>query len=110
MPRFPRYGPGAICPLLAWLILAVFLASCTGDDASATNPGPGESVMSHVHLEPPKSRGERVRNGAITGQAVATIIAIGLGGAFAWRRGYLFRLGQPYVTIDHTITHRRVSN
>lgn len=42
-------------------------------------------------------------------QGVATIIAIVLGGIFAWRRGLIFRHEQPHVTISHNVTHRRVS-
>lgn len=43
-------------------------------------------------------------------QAVVTIIAIMLGGLFAWRRGFIFRQWQPHVTISHDVTHRRVSS
>ncbi len=43
-------------------------------------------------------------------QAVAAVIAIGLGGVFAWRRGFLFRYGQPHLTISHEVTHRRISD
>ena len=42
-------------------------------------------------------------------QGVATIIAIVLGGFFAWRRGFIFRHWQPHVTISHDVTHRQVS-
>ena len=42
-------------------------------------------------------------------QAIAAVIAIGLGGIFAWRRGLLFRYGQPHLTISHEVTHRTVS-
>ena len=42
-------------------------------------------------------------------QGGATIIAIVLGGIFAWRRGLIFRHWQPHVTISHDVTHRRVS-
>ena len=42
-------------------------------------------------------------------QGVVTIIAIVLGGIFAWRRGFIFRHWQPHVTISHDVTHRRVS-
>lgn len=42
-------------------------------------------------------------------QGVATIIAIILGGIFAWRRGFIFRHWQPHVTISHDVTHRQVS-
>ena len=43
-------------------------------------------------------------------QAIAAVIAIGLGGVFAWRRGFLFRYGQPHLTISHEVTHRRISD
>ena len=43
-------------------------------------------------------------------QAGATVIAIMLGGLFAWRRGFIFRHEQPHVSILHEITHRRVSD
>ena len=41
-------------------------------------------------------------------QAVATIIALALGGIFAWRRGFIFRHQQPHVTISHDVTHRPI--
>ena len=96
--------------LLTGFIIVLFTISCVGESAPGTDPNLNESVSPHVHLEAPKSRWDLARNAAIAGQAVATIIAIGLGGMFAWRRGYLFRVGQPYVTIAHDITHRRVSD
>ena len=43
-------------------------------------------------------------------QAVATIIAIVLGGIFAWRRGFIFRHEQPHVTISHDVTHRQIGH
>ena len=43
-------------------------------------------------------------------QGVATIIAIVLGGIFAWRRGLIFRHEQPHVTISHDVTHRRIGH
>lgn len=43
-------------------------------------------------------------------QGVATIIAIVLGGFFAWRRGLIFRHGQPHVTISHDVTHRQIGH
>ncbi len=110
MLPFPGSGSyRAAISILAGLVLAGFLVSCVGESALATDPNLREPTVPHVHLEAPESRWDRARNAAIIGQAVATIIAIGLGGAFAWRRGYLFRTGQPYVTISHEITHRQVS-
>ena len=46
---------------------------------------------------------------ARTAAAIATVIAVALGGIFAWRRGIIFRQEQPHITIAHEITHRRVS-
>ena len=43
-------------------------------------------------------------------QAVATIIALALGGIFAWRRGFIFRYQQPHVTISHDVTHRPIGH
>ncbi len=43
-------------------------------------------------------------------QGVATVIAIVLGGIFAWRRGFIFRYEQPHVTISHDVTHREISH
>ena len=43
-------------------------------------------------------------------QAVATVIAIVLGGITAWRQCFIFRLEQPHVTISHDITHRLIGH
>ena len=43
-------------------------------------------------------------------QAVATIIALALGGIFAWRRGLIFRHQQPHVTISHNVTNRHIGH
>ena len=43
-------------------------------------------------------------------QAVATIIAIVLGGIFAWWRGFIFRHEQPHVTVSHDVTHRQIGH
>lgn len=97
--------------ILAALILALFAIACAGEPGAAPEQGGASSTDASggQPVAAPKSIGARVQNGAIIGQAVATIIAIGLGGVFAWRRGYLFRHGQPHITIDHQITYRSVS-
>ena len=43
-------------------------------------------------------------------QAIATVIALTLGGIFAWRRGFIFRHQQPHVTISHDVTHRHIGH
>ncbi len=111
MMRFLRPGAyRATNVILAGFILILSTVSCVGESTAGVDPNLSESVSRHVHLEAPKSRWDLARDAAIAGQAMATIIAIGLGGVFAWRRGYLFRTGQPYITIAHEITHRRVSD
>ena len=97
---------------LVVLLLSLSAVACAGqwgvtDEQSAARLG--VSAGDEQPAPASKTIGERVRNGALIGQAVATIIAIGLGGVFAWRRGFLFRHGQPHITIDHQITHRPVS-
>ena len=96
---------------MASLVVVVFAVACISlpsvDDEASTAAATDEAGKQLPAAS--KSTGERIRNGAIVGQAMATIIAIGLGGVFAWRRGYLFRYGQPHITIAHKITHRQVS-
>lgn len=97
--------------ILASLVVAVFAVACSSL-LSIDDEAGGATATDAVGKQPPaasRSIGERTRNWAIVGQAAATIIAIGLGGIFAWRRGYLFRYGQPHITIAHEITHRQVS-
>ena len=43
-------------------------------------------------------------------QAIAAVIALVLGGIFAWRRGFIFRHQQPHVTISHDVTHRPIGH
>ena len=43
-------------------------------------------------------------------QAIATLIALTLGGIFAWRRGFIFRYQQPHITISHDVTHRHLGH
>lgn len=43
-------------------------------------------------------------------QAIATVIALALGGIFAWRRGFIFRYQQPHVTISHDVTNRHIGH
>ena len=57
----------------------------------------------------PESLAKSFNLWAVAAQAAFTSAAIVVGGIFAWRRGYIFRLGQPHLTIDHDVTHRQVS-
>ena len=57
----------------------------------------------------PESLAKSFNLWTVAAQAVFTSAAIVVGGIFAWRRGYLFRIGQPHLTITHNVTHRQVS-
>ena len=57
----------------------------------------------------PESLAKSFNLWTVAAQAVLTTVAIVAGGIFAWRRGYIFRLGQPHLTIAHDVTHRQVS-
>ena len=57
----------------------------------------------------PESLAKSFNLWAVAAQAAFTSAAIVVGGIFAWRRGYLFRIGQPHLTIAHDVTHRQVS-
>ena len=98
--------------ILTALLLGVFAVACVGQWSGAAEQEAATTTAGAASGGRPaasKSFGERVQNGAIIGQAVATIVAIGLGGFFAWRRGIIFRQEQPHITITHDITHRLVS-
>ena len=50
----------------------------------------------------------RVRDWSRIVQSVATVLAIGLGGVFAWRNSQIFRAKAPHVSIEHEVSHRFV--
>ena len=99
-----------------FLLLVVTIMGCAqspspessvAGSAFVGNDGQGETTGS-AHMDP-NPLNEKVRNWALTSQAVVTMIAVSVGGWFAWRNRHLFRFGQPHLTISHEITHRRVS-
>ena len=57
----------------------------------------------------PESLAKSFNLWTVAAQAILTSVAIVAGAIFAWRRGYIFRLGQPHLTITHDVTHRQVS-
>ena len=90
----------ALAIALVMVIAGFFFAFTSGvAEAQGTEPATTGlvSVVDDIHLW------------VSIAQGVATIIAIVLGGIFAWQRGFIFRHWQPHVTISHDVTHRRVS-
>ena len=85
--------------VLALLVVGIASLACAGD-ASTQSPGASESRTPIAD--------QAFRWGGFA-QAIATVVAIGLGGFFAWRRGIIFRQEKPHLTITHEITHRQVS-
>lgn len=75
--------------------LSTGLTQAQGTEPATTAP---VSITNNVHLW------------VSIAQGVATVIAIVLGGFFAWRRGFIFRHEQPHVTISHDVTHRRIGH
>ena len=51
---------------------------------------------------------EALTNAAEFVVALATVAAIIIGGAFAWRNLWWLRTFQPHITISHAVTHRRI--
>ena len=101
--------------LVLSVCLAIALGSCV--QSSPPQPSASGSVADSVdegreNSEPQidsSSNAELFKNWTSGIQALATVVALILGGWFAWRNKHLFRYGQPHLTISHDISHRRVS-
>ena len=50
------------------------------------------------------------KDASSTVQAIGTIVAISVGGAFAFYRLQVFRSFEPHLTISHTVSHRPVGS
>ena len=105
---------------VALLALSIFLVlapiSCV--QSSPSQPSVGSSVADSVGGQGQEnhetstgsiSNSQTFRNWATGFQALATLVAVVVGGWFAWRNRHLFRYGQPHLTIGHEISHRQVS-
>lgn len=80
-----------------WCCLALLVGSTVAQGNES--PGSGSASMT-----------DNVLSWARIAQAVATAIALVLGGIFAWRRGFIFRHQQPHVTVSHDVTHRHIGH
>ena len=108
--RFSRFRSHlAASGILVGFLFVLLTASCAGKVPAEDNSRDA-NVPTSENSGASNPLGQRVQNAAIIAQALVTIIAMGFGGAYAWRKGYIFRQGQPYVTISHDITHRSVSD
>ena len=105
---------------VALLAVSIFLVltpiSCV--QSSPSQPSVGSSVADSVGGQGQEnhetstgsiSNSQTFRNWATGFQALATLVAVVVGGWFAWRNRHLFRYGQPHLTISHEISHRQVS-
>ena len=83
-------------PVMAF-VLAGSVGMVAAHDGPATAGGETAAVGGGIYLW------------AGIAQAAATVVAVALGGVFAWRQGIIFRQGKPHISIVHSITHRQIS-
>ena len=91
-------------------LVAAAAAACLAVPAGTASPQGPESDQTPEGSERavPASITDRLKDGSTIAQAVATVVAIGVGGLFAWRNAQIFRARAPHVTISHEVSHRFV--
>ena len=96
--------------VMATLVVAATAACLAGPAGTASLQGPESDQSPHGGSEraAPASVTDRLKDGSTIAQAVATVVAIGVGGLFAWRNAQIFRARAPHVTISHEVSHRFV--
>ena len=96
--------------VMATLVVAATAACLAGPAGTASLQGPESDQSPHGGSERPASATitDRLKDGSAIAQAVATVVAIGVGGLFAWRNAQIFRARAPHVTISHEVSHRFV--
>ena len=95
---------------MATLVVAA-TAACLAGPAGTASPQAPESDQSPPggsERAAPASVTGRLKDGSAIAQAVATVVAIGVGGLFAWRNAQIFRARATHVTISHEVSHRFV--
>ena len=96
--------------VMATLVVAATAACLVGPAGTASPQGIESDQSPHGGSERavPASITGRLKDGSAIAQAVATVVAIGVGGLFAWRNAQIFRARAPHVTISHEVSHRFV--
>ena len=96
--------------VMATLVVAATAACLVGPAGTASSQGPESDQSPHGGSERAASASvtDRLKDGSAIAQAVATVVAIGVGGLFAWRNAQIFRARAPHVTISHEVSHRFV--
>ena len=102
--------PAVRSAVLAALVVAATAACLAGPAGTASSQGPEADQSPHGGSERAVSASitDRLKDGSAIAQAVATVIAIGVGGLFTWRNAQIFRARAPHVTISHEVSHRFV--
>ena len=80
----------------------------SGGNGIAAGPRVRSVAARRLRAGRPASITDRLKDGSAIAQAVATVVAIGVGGLFAWRNAQIFRARAPHVTISHEVSHRFV--
>ena len=102
--------PAVRSAVMATLVVAATAACLVGPAGTASLQGPESDQSPHGGSERPASATitDRLKDGSAIAQAAATVVAIGVGGLFAWRNAQIFRARAPHVTISHEVSHRFV--
>ena len=102
--------PAVRSAVMATLVVAAAAACLAVPAGTASSQGPESDQSPHGGSERtvPDSVTGRLKDGSAIAQAVATVVAIGVGGLFAWRNAQIFRARAPHVTISHEVSHRFV--
>ena len=100
--------PAVRSAVMAALVMAATAACLAGPAGTASPQGIESDQSPPGGSERAASVTGRLKDGSAIAQAVAAVVAIGVGGLFAWRNSQIFRARAPHVTISHEVSHRFV--
>lgn len=92
---------------LAFLVIVAYLLVSPGPVSSQT-PTTDHDSRNKSGQSASSSVTGNIKDWSQIAQAIATVLAIGLGGLFAWRNSQVFRAKAPHVSISHEVSHRFV--
>ena len=88
--------PALRSAVMATLVVAATAACLVGPAGTASPQGieSDQSPSGGSERAVPASITDRLKDGSAIAQAVATVVAIGVGGLFAWRNAQIFRVSR----------------
>ncbi len=96
--------------VVAALVVFVVVTYLVGSPEPVWSQTPTSDQDSRTEAEQSASSSVtgNIKDWSQTAQAIATVVAISLGGLFAWRNSQIFRAKAPHVSISHEVSHRFV--